>query len=269
MPTPIGNLGDMTYRAVEVLKTVDLIAAEDTRTSLKLLKHYDIKKKLISYHKFNERKQSDNIITLLNEGRNVAIITDAGTPGISDPAEIIVKIAIKKDIQVCCLPGSTALIPALAASGLNTDKFTFAGFLPVKKKERTKLLSDLEKLSHTIVLYESSHRIKDTIKELSGIFTERQFVIAREISKIYETYYRGTFDDISFIDDIETRGEFVILVKGKKEQELTDDEVLKLLKKHNSAKTTLTELVHTVTTLTGINRNRIYKLALKLKKKNE
>lgn len=269
MPTPIGNLGDMTYRAVEVLKTVDLIAAEDTRTSQKLLKHYDIKNILISYHKFNERKQSDSIIALLAEGRNVAIITDAGTPGISDPAEIIVKIAIEKNIQVCCLPGATALIPALAASGLNTDKFTFVGFLPVKKKERTKLLSDIEKLPHTVVLYESSHRIKDTINELSGIFKERSFVIAREVSKLYETYYRGTFDDIVFIDDIETRGEFVILVEGKKAIELTDDEVIKLIKKHHSSKTTLTELVHTVTTLTGINRNRIYKLALKLKKKNE
>jgi 16S rRNA (cytidine1402-2'-O)-methyltransferase len=269
VPTPIGNLGDMTYRGVEILKSVDIIAAEDTRTSTKLLKHYEIKNKLISYHKFNERKQSDILISLLSEGKNVAIITDAGTPGISDPANIIVKEAIEHNIQVCCLPGASAVITALAASGLNTDTFTFAGFLPAKKKDRDNLLKALEKLPHTIVLYEASHRIIDTLKELAEVFGSRECVIARELSKLYETYLRGKLSDLAYASDMETRGEFVILIEGRKEQPLTDAELIRIISDEAKQGIALKELSSKVSDITGINRNRIYKLALALKKCNE
>jgi 16S rRNA (cytidine1402-2'-O)-methyltransferase len=269
VPTPIGNLGDMTYRGVEILKSVDIIAAEDTRTSTKLLKHYEIKNKLISYHKFNERKQSDILISLLSEGKNVAIITDSGTPGISDPANIIVKEAIEHNIQVCCLPGASAVITALAASGLNTDTFTFAGFLPAKKKDRDNLLKALEKLPHTIVLYEASHRIIDTLKELAEVFGSRECVIARELSKLYETYLRGKLSDLAYASDMETRGEFVILIEGRKEQPLTDAELIRIISDEAKQGIALKELSSKVSDITGINRNRIYKLALALKKCNE
>jgi 16S rRNA (cytidine1402-2'-O)-methyltransferase len=259
----------MTYRGVEILKSVDIIAAEDTRTSTKLLKHYEIKNKLISYHKFNERKQSDILISLLSEGKNVAIITDSGTPGISDPANIIVKEAIEHNIQVCCLPGASAVITALAASGLNTDTFTFAGFLPAKKKDRDNLLKALEKLPHTIVLYEASHRIIDTLKELAEVFGSRECVIARELSKLYETYLRGKLSDLAYASDMETRGEFVILIEGRKEQPLTDAELIRIISDEAKQGIALKELSSKVSDITGINRNRIYKLALALKKCNE
>jgi len=266
VPTPIGNLGDMTYRGVETLKNVDIIAAEDTRTSLKLLNHYEIKNKLISYHKFNERKQTDILISLLSEGKNVGIITDAGTPSISDPASIIVKEAIAQNIQVCCLPGASAVITALAASGLNTDPFIFVGFLPVKNKERNNLLIALEKMPHTIVLYEASHRIIDTLGELAKVFGSRECVIARELSKLFETYLRGNLNDLAESPDFETRGEFVILIEGKTEQPISDEELLKIIAAKAKRGITSKELVTQVVETTGINRNRIYKLALSLKK---
>jgi len=269
VPTPIGNLSDMTYRAVEILKTVDLIAAEDTRTSQKLLKHYDIKNKLISYHKFNERKQTESFIALLLEGKNIAIISDAGTPGISDPSNIIVKEAISNEIQVCCLPGATALITALAASGLNSDQFTFVGFLPTKKKDKDNLLKSLEKLPHTLVLYEASHRITDTLKELSLLFGARQCVIARELSKLFETYLRGNLTELAEKQDMETRGEFVILIEGKPEENLTDAELLTLISVSVKPGIALKTLSTQISDATGINRNRIYNLALTLKQPHD
>ncbi len=267
VPTPIGNLGDMTFRGVETLKSVDLIAAEDTRTSKVLLNHYDIKNKLISYHKFNERKQTEQLIELLQAGKQVALITDAGMPGISDPASILVKEAISLDIQVCALPGASAGITALAASGLNTDSFSFIGFLPAKKKDRTALIESLGNLSHTVILYESSHAVLNTLKELADSLGSRNCVIAREISKIYETYLRGTLSELAGLTEMETRGEFVLLIEGKQEQALTDAELLRIIKTSLQAKTPLKEAVSQLAQETGINKNRIYKLALSLKEK--
>lgn len=263
VPTPIGNLKDMTYRGVEVLKTVDLIAAEDTRTSKVLLNHYEIKNKLISYHKFNESKQTKSLLQNLNQGKDVAIITDAGTPGISDPASLIVKAAIEQDIRVCCLPGATALIPALAASGLDTEIFTFAGFLPTQKKQRNQLLTELSDLPHTIVLYDSPHKIQKTIIELSEYFTERSFVIVRELSKIFETFYRGIFEDLSILDSLALKGEFVIVIEGKKLCDVSDAEIISQLQKYKELYQTTTELVQKVTVITGAKRNRVYNLAHK------
>jgi 16S rRNA (cytidine1402-2'-O)-methyltransferase len=265
VPTPIGNLGDMTYRGVEILKTVDIIAAEDTRTSKVLLNHYGIKNKLVSYHKFNEAKKTAALILNLHNGQNVAVITDAGTPGISDPAAILIRTAIENGIQVSCLPGATALIPALAASGLDTEVFTYAGFLPPKQKERKKLLSMLALIPHSIILYESSHNITSTLSELKEYFKNRQTVIAKEISKLHETFYRGNLEALSESEELDTRGEFVILIKGR-QAEQTDDTILEaLLWQGLNAGIQMKELVSQVMEKTGLNRNKIYKMALKLK----
>lgn len=261
VPTPIGNLGDMTYRAVEILKNADLIAAEDTRTSRKLLNHYEIRNKLVSYHKFNESKKTKALLDLLEQGKNIALITDAGTPGISDPASILVKTAIGRNFIVTCLPGATALIPALAASGLDTEKFTFVGFLPTRKKQRTALLNSLKELPHTLILYESSQRIIDTLYELHIYFPDRRFVLARELSKLYETFYRGSFAELSQINELETRGEFVLLIEGGVKAEVSDEKLVSMIKDHER-ELTIKEIVDKISHDTGVSRNRIYKLAL-------
>jgi 16S rRNA (cytidine1402-2'-O)-methyltransferase len=268
VPTPIGNLGDMTFRAVQTLKSVDVIAAEDTRTSKVLLNHYSIHGKLVSYHKFNERKQSEKLVELLMEGQSVAIITDAGTPGISDPASILVKAALNSGISVTCLPGATALIPALAASGLDTSAFTFTGFLPAKPKERKALLTFLATLPHTVAIYESSHHIKQTISELAGFFTDRGFTLAREVSKLHETFYRGSFSDLSFLDNMETRGEFVIVLEGSKPTEMTEAELLSMVRDEMTAGQPIKDLCEKLSRATGVSRNRIYRIALSLKQKS-
>lgn len=265
VPTPIGNLKDITFRSVEVLKSVDIIACEDTRTSLKLLKHYEINNTLVSYHKFNETKQSKALIEQLLQGNNIAIITDAGTPGISDPASIIVKKAIDSNIEVCCLPGASAFVTALAASGLDTSTFTFVGFLPAKAKDKKQLLETLKTLTHTIIIYESSHRIKSTLSDLAQVFTDRRFVLAREISKLYETYYRSSFTEMEFLTELETRGEFVLLIEGNTAVKLTDAEIMTLLEKHKTPNSKLSALSADVAQAYNLQPNRVYKIALKLK----
>jgi len=268
VPTPIGNLGDMTYRGVETLKTVDLIAAEDTRTSQILLNHYAIKNKTISYHKFNESKQTKALIELLTAGKNIAVITDAGTPAISDPASIIVKAAIQQGIRVCCLPGASACITALAASGLDTESFVFVGFLPSKQKDRKELLAALKNSSHTLVLYESTHKLTKTLPELSNVLGDRICVIAKELSKIHETYYRGSLSEILQLPEFNLKGEFVILIEGRKEVYITDDELIDMIKKALEQKTPLRKLAEQISTITGINKNRIYEMALTIKEKS-
>ena len=218
VPTPIGNLADMTFRAVEVLKEVDFIYSEDTRTSGILLKHYGISTPQRSYHKFNEKERCEEIINLLKEGKNIAIISDAGTPGISDPSNIIVKEAIKYDIKVCPLPGATALIPALVASGFDTEMFFMVGFLPIKKKDRERILNTLKTLKDTFIFYEAPHRLARTLTDIKNTFFEADICIAREISKIYESFYRGSLSDIlENIDKIVLKGEFVIVLSPKKD----------------------------------------------------
>jgi 16S rRNA (cytidine1402-2'-O)-methyltransferase len=265
VPTPIGNLGDMTFRGVETLKSVDLIAAEDTRTSQVLLNHYGIRNKIVSYHKFNESKQTRSLLNLLQQGQSVALITDAGTPGISDPASILVKAAIKEGIKVICLPGATAVITALAASGLDTDSFAFLGFLPAKQKDRKQLLESLKTSLHTLVFYESTHKISDTLPEFKQAFGDRQCVIAKELSKIHETYYRGALSEVLTLPDFDARGEFVIMIEGHKPAVIEDKELLALINKSMVKGQPLKELAVKLSNQTGINRNRIYKLALTLK----
>ena len=213
VPTPIGNLGDITFRAIETLKSVDLILAEDTRTSLKLLKHYKINSKIESYHMHNEHKKADSIINKISEGNTIALISDAGTPSISDPGFLLVRECIKNNIEVECLPGATALITALVISGLPSDKFLFEGFLPAKKG-RTKRLKELSNEKKTIIFYESPHRILKTLKDFSNYFSpEKQVSVSREITKIYEETFRGTIEEsIVHFEKNKPKGEFVIVL---------------------------------------------------------
>ena len=217
IPTPIGNLNDITIRSIEAIKEVDLILCEDTRNSIKLLNHLKIKKKLKSYHKFNEHNTVKSIIQNINNGMKVGLISDAGTPSISDPGYLIVNHCINNNIDVECLPGPTALIPALVVSGLPTDRFTFEGFLP-PKKGRKKRLNELSIEKRTMIFYESPHKINKTLKDFEEYFgSERSISVTKEISKIYESTVRGNIRDInSFFSDKKLKGEFVIVVEGLK-----------------------------------------------------
>ncbi len=215
VPTPIGNLEDMTFRAINVLKQVDIILAEDTRTSAPLLKHFGIDKKVFAHHQHNEHKAVQEIIRLLKEGNQIALISDAGTPAISDPGFLLVRETIKEGLDVQCLPGATAFVPALVNSGLPNDRFCFEGFLPVKKGRQTRLKSLAEE-KRTMIFYESPHRILKTIDEFIQIFgPERQASISREISKMYEETVRGTLEEIKqHFETNPIKGEFVCCVAG-------------------------------------------------------
>ena len=213
VPTPIGNLKDITYRAIEVLKDSEIILAEDTRTSLKLLNHYSINCKIESYHMHNEHKKLPNIINQLKKGLVVSIISDAGTPGISDPGFLLVRESISNKIDVFCLPGATALIPALVQSGFPSDRFVFEGFLPQKKGRQNKL-ENLAKEKRTVVIYESPHRILKTLNQFLTYFeTKRRISVVRELTKKYETQFRGTIPDaITYFNENKPKGEFVISI---------------------------------------------------------
>ncbi len=220
VPTPIGNLEDMTPRAVRVLSEVDLIACEDTRRSGRLLTHFGIKKKKLSFFEHNEIKRVPQILEALAEGQAVAVVTDGGSPGISDPAYRIVTAAIENDFPVEALPGATALIPSLTASGCPTDRFFFEGFLPAKQQKRIKRLQDLANLSHTIIIYESVHRIKRTLADIAEIFGKRHICVAREISKLYEEYLRGSAGEIlEKMKETSPRGEFTIVISANHEDQ--------------------------------------------------
>jgi len=217
IPTPIGNLADMTFRAITILKDVDLILAEDTRTSGVLLKHYDINKSLLPYHQHNEHKITERLIAELRDGRKMALLTDAGTPGISDPAFFIVRECIKNDIPVECLPGATAFVPALVDSGLPINRFCFEGFLPLKKGRHT-LLTALSTEPRTMAFYESPVRLLKTLLQFAEYFGEdRQCSVSRELSKKFEETKRGTLKEVhDFFSAKTIKGEIVIVVEGKK-----------------------------------------------------
>ncbi|MCK4302293.1 MAG: 16S rRNA (cytidine(1402)-2'-O)-methyltransferase [candidate division Zixibacteria bacterium] len=220
VPTPIGNMGDITSRALEVLRDAELVACEDTRHSGQLLKKLDLKKRLISYHDFNERARADQLVRQIRDGASVAVITDAGSPGISDPAYRIVRAAIDNDIEIVPLPGPTAIIPALTASGLPTDRFFFEGFLPHKSAARRKKLERITDFQHTLVFYESPHRVEKSLGDMLEVLGDRPACLAREISKRYEQFLRGCIS--SLIDAITAKpvkGEIVLVVAGAKAAE--------------------------------------------------
>ena len=222
VPTPIGNLEDMTFRAIRILKEVDLILAEDTRTSAPLLKHFGIDKRVFAHHQHNEHKATAEIIKFLKEGQNIAIISDAGTPAISDPGFFLVREAIKHEIEITCLPGATAFVPALVNSGLPNDQFVFEGFLPVKKGRQTRM-KQLAEEERTMIFYESPHRLLKTLTEFAEFFgEERQVCVSRELSKMYEENVRGTVIEVkSHFENNILKGEFVICVGGLIEDKTT------------------------------------------------
>jgi 16S rRNA (cytidine1402-2'-O)-methyltransferase len=217
VPTPVGNMEDMTFRAVRILKEVDLVLAEDTRTSGILLKHYEIKNALMSHHKFNEHGTSASVVNRLLAGENVALISDAGTPGISDPGFFLVREAVRAGVEVQCLPGATAFVPALVSSGLPCDRFAFEGFLPQKKGRQTKLQS-LKDEQRTMIFYESPFRLLKTLEQFAEVYgTDRQVSVCREISKVHEESVRGTLEEvIAHFKEQAPKGEIVIVLEGAK-----------------------------------------------------
>jgi 16S rRNA (cytidine1402-2'-O)-methyltransferase len=219
VPTPIGNLGDITYRAVATLKEVDLILAEDTRTSGKLLNHYQINTLMQAFHMHNEHRKLEEITSKLNTGFNIALISDAGTPGISDPGFLLVREALSLDLKVTCLPGATALIPALVQSGLTSDRFVFEGFLP-PKKGRNKRLKKLLDEDRTLIFYESPHKLLKTLSQFSEIYgPERRVSISRELSKMFEETFRGTLKEAEdYFNTHAPKGEFVVCVSGSQKK---------------------------------------------------
>jgi 16S rRNA (cytidine1402-2'-O)-methyltransferase len=216
VPTPVGNMEDMTFRAIRILKEADVVLAEDTRTSGILLKHFDIHNHLLSHHKFNEHGTSGSVVERLLAGQNVALISDAGTPGISDPGFFLVREAVKAGVEVQCLPGATAFVPALVSSGLPCDRFVFEGFLPQKKGRQTRIAS-LKDEERTMIFYESPYRLLKTLEQFAEAFgSERQVSVCREISKIHEESVRGTLSDvISHFKEQAPKGEIVIVLSGK------------------------------------------------------
>ena len=214
-PTPIGNLEDMTYRTIRILNEVDLIAAEDTRHSLKLLNHFEISKPLTSYHEHNKDSKGGYLINKLLDGENIALISDAGMPGISDPGEEFIKEAIENNIEIEVLPGATASITALVGSGLNTAKFAFEGFLDRDKKTRRAQLEEVKEESRTLIFYESPHRLKDTLKDMLKILGNRKIALNRELTKKYQEVIREDIETaINIFDEKEVKGEFVLIVEG-------------------------------------------------------
>jgi len=223
-PTPIGNLEDITLRALKILKNVDTIAAEDTRVTIKLLNHYDIKTPLVSYHEHNKNTSGPKIISMLEEGKNIAVVSDAGTPGLSDPGEDLVKQALEAKIRVVPLPGAAAAISALVASGLDSKRFVFEGFLPNKSRDRKVRIKELSTEERTVILYEAPHKIVRTLKELKAVLGNRQIVIAREMTKIHEEFIRGRIEAVLDKFDVKSpRGEMVVLIEGYKNTEETSE----------------------------------------------
>lgn len=217
IPTPIGNLDDITIRSLNLLKEVDIVLCEDTRVTGSLLKKYDIKKKLISCHEYNEDKLKYEVVELLNSGKKIGLVTDQGSPIISDPGYKVVQEVIKNDLNVIGLPGATAFVPALISSGISPSKFLFYGFLNSKNIKQHQELNSLKYLPYTIIFYEAPHRIKETLENMLEVFGNRKICLARELSKVYEEIYRGTIEEI--LDEIENiRGEIVLIVEGNTEK---------------------------------------------------
>ena len=226
--TPIGNLEDMTYRVVRTLGEVDLIAAEDTRNSIKLLNHFEIKTPMTSYHEYNKIEKGRKLVEKLQEGLNIALITDAGTPGISDPGEELVKMCYEAGIEVTSLPGAAACITALTLSGLSTRRFAFEAFLPTDKREKQSILKELEKETRTIILYEAPHRLVRTLQELLEALGNRKVTVCRELTKKHETAFATTLEEAySYYEANEPKGECVLVIEGKSRQELKQEEVSK------------------------------------------
>lgn len=223
--TPIGNLEDITFRVLRTLKEVDLIAAEDTRNSIKLLNHFDIQTPMTSYHEFNKIEKAYQLVAKLKEGKNIALITDAGTPGISDPGEDIVRICYEEGVEVTSLPGAAACITALTMSGRATRRFAFEAFLPKDKKERASVLEELKNETRTIIIYEAPHHLLKTVKELMDVLGDRELTVCRELTKKHEEKIQTTFSSLlSYYEEKEPRGEYVLIICGKDRKEIEKEQ---------------------------------------------
>ncbi len=260
--TPIGNLDDITLRAIKTLQEADLIAAEDTRHTLKLLNHLEISKPMISYHRHNEETKSNVLIEKLQEGQNIALVSDAGTPGICDPGEEVIKKCIELGINIVPIPGACAMINSLICSGIDTKEFTFLGFLPLNKKLRKKKLEEIEKENKTIIIYEAPHKLETTLKDLQKVLTQdRKVTLAREITKIHEEFIRGNIDEI--IQKAENlKGEIVLIIEGNKEVEeenslnnLNIEEHYKFYEKQGLSKK---DIIKKVAKDRNMNKNDVY-----------
>ncbi len=257
--TPIGNLKDITYRAVETLKSVDVIACEDTRHSIKLLEHYGIKKPLISYHKYNEKERLDEIISLIESGKSVAVISDAGTPVISDPGNLLTTYLREKGVDFTVIPGATAFAPALLLSGLSAGNFTFIGFLPEKLKEREGLVKEYSQIKSTLIFYSAPHDINKDLLYLYEKLGDRKVAVVKEITKIHETTYQGTLRDLQIENP---KGEFVIVVEGstaKKEFDMTEKEHIELYLNRGLSKK---EAIKKVAEERNVPKNSLYKYTI-------
>lgn len=266
-PTPIGNLDDITLRTLNTLKEVDLIAAEDTRRSVKILNYYDIKNPLTSYHEHNERTKGENLINQILEGKNIALVSDAGMPGISDPGQVIIKLAIESGIELIVLPGATASITALVLSGLPTDKFIFEGFLSSKKRDRIEELEGIKSNEYTTIIYESPYRVVDCLEDMLQVLGDRQISVSREITKKYEETIRGKVSQVlEGLDRKNIKGEFVIVIEGNKEpvDENVDLDVEELLLAYISQGYSKKEAVKKVSQKYEIPRNIVYQKSIQL-----
>lgn len=265
--TPIGNLEDMTYRAVRILGEVDLIAAEDTRHSLKLLNHFGISKPLTSYFDHNQQIKGERILNALRQGKSVALISDAGTPCVSDPGYQLVRDAVAENIPVVPVPGACAAVAALSASGLPTDTFTFAGFPPSRQGKRRTFLSGMSSLPGTLVLYEAPHRLLETLSDISEVLGERQVIVAREVTKMFEEFIRGSVSEvIAAVSRGIVRGEVVILIApGEAAQQEAEplEEVLDRLMADGSL--SIKDMAKQAAVISGVSRSEAYAAALRLK----
>ena len=272
-PTPIGNLEDITIRTLNILKEVDLIAAEDTRHSIRLLNHFEIKKPLTSYHEHNKRDKGPLLINKMLKGENIALITDAGMPAISDPGEDLVRLCIEEDIELVALPGPTAFVLALVVSGFSTRKFIFEGFLNPNKKSRREELEKFKLETRTIILYESPHRLKDLLKDISKILGNRNLSVSRELTKKYEEVFRGSVDlCIEKFNKEDPRGEFIIVIEGVGEDIIENEQeelwinlsVREHLMKYIKEGMTKKEAIKKVSKERKVKKNEIYQEAIDL-----
>lgn len=264
--TPIGNLEDVTLRVLRTLKEVDLIAAEDTRRTRKLLSHYDIKAKLISFHKFSPPEKKTQIVDQILSGKKIALVSDAGLPGISDPGHDLIQACIENSVDIEVLPGPSALLSALVISGLPTDRFLFVGFVPRTSARRKKFLGELVDEAGTLVLFEAPHRIRKLLQDLLGILGDRRIAIVRELTKVHEEILRGRAGEmIQVFQEREPRGEFVVIVEGKREENIStlqDQEIVEKVKEMEDRGMSTRKAIEQVAMRYNISKNRVYDLVV-------